>query len=93
MGKFTCGADVSFKGDHSYVVDCMGLFDTVEEAVKQNQTLHSSFGYMIYEIEPRVVSGLKRQYGMRSGSDCSGYPVIRQVGHAFNLPGWQEQTK
>lgn len=89
--KFTCGADVTHDGKgKAYVTDCMGLFETVEQAVAQRKALHQSFPYLIIEVEDRVVRGLKRSSGLRNGSPCSGYPIVRSVCHAFNHPTWRD---
>lgn len=85
--KFTCGADITHDGKGKpYVTDCMGLYDTVDQAVEVRKGLHKSFSYLIVEVEDRVVRGLKRSMGMRNGSPCSGYPVVRTVCYAFDHP-------
>ena len=90
--KFTCGADFArdSKGEY-YVCDVMGIFDTIDAAVICNSKLHASFGYAIYEISAREYHGLRRVHGIRSGSPCSGFKIIRKVCLAFNHSAWPKK--
>ena len=91
MSKFVCGSDITFNNkDIKFVMDPMGMFDSIEDAVKCNQGLHSSFGYDIYEVDEAVTQNLKRLFGFRQGTRGPGLRVIRFVGQAYNLPGWVE---
>lgn len=90
--KFTCGADLACdsRGEY-YVCDGMGIFDTIDAAVIRNSELHASFGYAIYEISSREYRGLHRVNGIRSGSKCSGFKVIRNVCLAFEHSAWPKK--
>jgi hypothetical protein len=91
MSKFVCGVDITFKMGVKFAMDPMGMFDSIEDAVKCNQGLHSSFGYSIYEVNEEVTLNLTRSYGFRAGTHGPGFAIIRFVGNAYNLPGWVEE--
>ena len=86
---FVCGAETTFKGDEKYVIDGMGYFETIEEAVRERKGLHSSFSYAIYEVEPKEKQGLVRSVGFRSGTKCAGHKLIRKVCNAYDHPAWE----
>jgi len=86
--KFVCGADITFLGHKKFAIDYMGMFDTVEEAVLENREIHPAFGYNIYEVKPNLTDGLTRSFGIRQGTGCSGYEVVRLVCQAYEHPAW-----
>lgn len=86
--QFVCGADITFMGDNKYVIDPMGVFDCVEDAVVHNSELHMSFGYNIYEVEVKITQGLTRCFGIRQGTKGVGQKVVRLVCAAYNHPSW-----
>lgn len=86
--KYTCGADVTFKGDDKYAVDSMGLFDTVEEAVIARKKLHPAFPQVIYAVESKVVKGLERGFGILQGNECAGFKVLHKECDAYEHPAW-----
>lgn len=88
MGKFVCGADVTFKGGSKFAIDPMGCFDKLEDAVRCNSELHTSFGFNIYEVEPVVTEGLRRSFGIRQGSACTGYKIVDKACVAYEHPAW-----
>jgi hypothetical protein len=90
--KYVCGADITFKRNVRYAVDCMGVYDTVEEAVVRNAELHPAFGYAIYSVDPKVVSGLRFSYGIRTGKQCAGYRVIAKECEAYEHSAWKRRT-
>ena len=87
--KYTCGADVTFKGDANYAVDSMGLFDTVEEAVIARKKLHPAFPQVIYAVESKAVKGLKRAFGFGMGKECEGHKILRKECNAYEHPAWE----
>lgn len=86
--RFVCGVEITFKGDVKFAIDPMGIFDTVDDAVKANKRLHSSFGYAIYEVLPEPIVGLKRIFGIGMGSKCSGYRIVKKVCNAYDHHAW-----
>lgn len=86
--KYTCGADVTFKGENKYAVDSMGLFDTVEEAVIARKKLHPAFPQVIYAVESKVVKGLERGFGILQGNECAGFKVLHKECDAYEHPAW-----
>lgn len=89
MSQYVCGADIAFDKHHQkFAIDTMGRFDTVEDAVNARKELHPSFSYEIYETERTVTRGLRRSFGFRQESPCSGYKILKTVCIAYEHPAW-----
>lgn len=86
--KYTCGAEVAFKGDNQYAVDSMGLFDTVEDAVLARKKLHPAFPQDIYAVESKAVN-VKRTFGPGMGRECAGHKILRKVCNAYEHSAWE----
>ena len=93
MTKFAAGCDIGVRGDYLYAVDCMALCDTPTEAVREQARMHSSFGYMIYEVEDSPTAGVERRGGIRGGTKCHGYKIIGKGFYAFEHPAWEDAVR
>lgn len=90
MSQYVCGADIAFDNHHQkFAIDTMGCFDTVEDAVIARKELHPAFSYEIYETERTVTRGLRRSFGFRQESPCSGYKILKTVCIAYEHPAWR----
>lgn len=87
---YVCGCYLAFHKGSMFAVDSMILSQTIEEAVRMNKSLHSSFGYNIYEVESKETQGIKRDCGFNAGKKTSGYKVIKNVCRAYDHPSWNE---
>lgn len=88
MSKFVAGADICFKNGEKFATDHFGLFEDIDSAVRAQKKLHPSFGYSIYVVDDSITKNLKRSFGLRSGTPCSGYKVLSGPIFAFDHPAW-----